>query len=147
VINSFTKHYAFLSNFYPSPIELDGLVYPTVEHAYAAAKTLNPRQREMIRLVLKPGVAKQFGKHVDLRPNWDASRLSIMYSLLQKKFSIPELRSQLLATEDEELIEGNFWGDDFWGVPYGPLYSGIGQNHLGKLLMKIRSEIRQSLVA
>jgi predicted NAD-dependent protein-ADP-ribosyltransferase YbiA (DUF1768 family) len=62
-----------------------------------------------------------------------------MRSLLRQKFAHPSMRERLLATGDEELIEGNWWGDTFWGV-----CNGEGQNQLGKLLMRVRHESRLS---
>lgn len=50
--------------------------------------------------------------------------------------SAGECRDQLLATGGVELIEGNDWGDAFWGV-----CGGYGQNWLGVLLMLVRSEL------
>ena len=71
----------------------------------------------------------------------DAKALErIQEDLLWIKFSIPELRTKLLETDDAELIEGNTWGDTYWGT-----CSGIGQNHLGKLLMKTRFKIRAQI--
>lgn len=141
MIDKFTKEFAFLSNFHPCNIELDGSIYPSVEHAFQASKTLNPRERLWIRLASKPSSAKRQGHYVNLRPNWDNLRVSVMLDLLRKKFAIPELQEQLLRTGNEILIEGNWWGDDFWGVPQGPLYHGEGKNMLGQLLMQVRREI------
>ena len=56
-----------------------------------------------------------------------------MLELLHLKFRHPVLKDQLLATGDVELIEGNDWGDEFWGV-----CCGKGSNNLGKLLMLVR---------
>src|SRR6185369_8674281 len=35
----------FLSNFFPAEVIYEGITYPTAEHAYQAAKTLDPEQR------------------------------------------------------------------------------------------------------
>lgn len=137
MIASFTGHHRFLSNFYPSPIEVDGLVYPTVEHAFQAAKTDSVIEKEKIRRAQKPGTAKAWGKKVTLRGDWEQVKVGIMLSLLRKKFHDKVLRSMLLATGDEKLVEGNFWGDTFWGV-----YKGKGQNMLGMLLMEVRREVQ-----
>jgi len=94
MIDDFRGPYRWLSNFEPSPVEFDGVIYPTVEHAYQAAKNESPLYR----------------KHI---------------------------LERLLATGDQELIEGNTWGDRFWGV-----CDGEGQNQLGRLLMELRNELR-----
>ena len=65
-----------------------------------------------------------------------------MEDCLRAKFAIPELKEMLLATGDEELIEGTWWHDQFWVVCYFDQHKGEGQNHLGKLLMKIREELK-----
>jgi ribA/ribD-fused uncharacterized protein len=132
-ITSFKNGYAFLSNFYPVRIEMDGEEYPSVEHAYVAAKTLDLNIRTTIRGFEKPGQAKLFGKKIELRADWEDVKLSIMHNLLVQKFFHQHLRTWLIATGDAELIEGNWWGDTFWGV-----CNGVGQNHLGKMLMRIR---------
>lgn len=137
VIDSFTGEHSFLSNFYPVEIELDGQIYPTLEHAFQAAKTSNKYERERIRLMTTPGQAKRAGRHVMMDKGWDKSKKWVMRTLLIKKFEHPDLRQQLLATGEKELIEGNNWGDTYWGI-----CDGVGQNILGKLLMDIRSFIK-----
>lgn len=137
VINAFSDNYYFLSNFDASDVEMDGKIYSTVEHAYQAAKSLDEDERERIRTAPTPGVAKKLGRKVALRADWEEVKLTIMEDLLRKKFSNDNLKEKLLATKGMLLIEGNYWGDSFWGVDH----KKGGQNHLGKLLMKIRDEM------
>lgn len=142
-IDRFREKYAFLSNFHPSEVGMDGILYPTVEHAYQAAKTLNPGLRAAIRNAGTPGYAKQMGRAVKLRDDWESVKLDVMLDLLRKKFSHEDFKRQLLATGDSTLIEGNDWGDHFWGMSgYHP--KRVGLNHLGRLLMQVRSEIRKA---
>ena len=136
-ITSFSEENRFLSNFYPCKIEMDGIEYPSVENAYQAAKTLNVAEREEISQ-LTAGQAKRRGCKVSLRANWETIKIWIMVDLIRQKFNIPGLKEKLLATGDAELIEGNDWGDRYWGQ-----CDGEGENMLGKMLMKIRSEIIQ----
>jgi ribA/ribD-fused uncharacterized protein len=137
MIDSFTGANSFLSNFHRSEIVWEGgLSYPTVEHAFQATKTLNLVEREQIRLAKMPGDAKRMGRTVVLREGWSELRLVVMEELLRLKFSDPALGHRLLATGKHKLVEGNSWGDQFWGV-----CRGKGQNHLGLLLMKIRAEL------
>lgn len=138
MIDSFIDQYSFLSNFYPSMVKLDGIYYNTVEHAYQAAKTLDIGQRELIRIQPKPGIAKRLGKLVTQRPDWEEVKLSTMRDLLEQKFQDAILKKSLENTKPHELVEGNTWGDVFWGV-----YNGEGQNHLGKLLEEIRGKINK----
>lgn len=144
MINCFDKEYAFLSNFYPSPITDGNLLFPTVEHMFQAAKTLNIKEYEEIAAADTPGRAKQLGKKVSLREDWEKVKDDIMYQALWLKFSIPELREKLLATGDEELVEGTTWHDNEWGnCSCEKCANIVGKNKLGKMLMKIREEIKE----
>lgn len=137
-ILAFNKEYRFLSNFYPALVTLDGLEYPSTEHAYQAAKTLNPAEREAIRLSAKPGDAKRLGKKVTMREDWDIIKINVMKDLVRQKFTNhQDLKENLLATGDSYLEEGNSWHDVFWGV-----CNGKGENWLGKILMEVREELR-----
>lgn len=137
VIDSFSNEYHFLSNFSESPVLYEGVLYPTVEHAYQAAKSLDSDFRFRVSINKSPATAKKMGRGVRLRPDWEDIKVDVMRYLLQRKFNHDDLREQLLETEDAELIEGNWWGDKFWGV-----CNGEGQNMLGKLLMEIREDIQ-----
>lgn len=130
----FQGEFRFLSNFWPAMVELDGMIFPSVEHAYVAAKSLDRDFRNEIILV-SPGEAKKLGRKIKVRNDWENVKLSIMENLLRQKFQHHELRQLLLNTGSLELVEGNNWGDRFWGV-----CDGVGENNLGKLLMKIRQE-------
>ena len=136
-IKSFRGSNEFLSNMYPCWAWLDGVSYPSVEHAFQAAKTLDLEKRRLFQ-VCPVKAAKKEGRLVDLRPDWEKVKLDIMYSLLKSKFSDAELKQKLLETGDKQLIEGNTWNDTYWGV-----CKGVGENHLGKLLMQVRSELRE----
>ena len=137
IIDSFHGEYAFLSNYYYSPIFYDGILYPTVEHAFQAAKTTVFIQRIIIANKKTPGQAKCAGRKVTLRDNWDDIKLYIMKELIILKFTNPKLKSALLNTKDAELIERNTWNDTYWGI-----CNGIGKNHLGKILMEVREMLR-----
>lgn len=133
-ITAFSGPYRFLSNFYPSPVTVNGNVYPTVEHAFQASKTTNAIERRRIWNAPTPGVAKRLGRQATLRPDWEAVKIEVMRGLLIEKFEDPVLYDQLRSTDGRQLIEGNTWGDRFWGeCPVGH-----GENWLGRLLMEIR---------
>lgn len=140
-ISRFDKEFAFLSNFWR--IDIQGpsfLVYPTVEHAYQAAKSDNPLVHKAIQLLPTPGNAKRAGREVIIRPDWNTIKVEIMRQLIVKKFdqkNAPILCELLLATQDRYLEEGNYWGDTFWGV-----FQGRGRNTLGSLLMSRRVELK-----
>ena len=130
--------WAALSNFAPSPFEVDGLRWATVEHYFQAAKFLAPEWREHIRLSPSPQAAKTRGRsraHA-IHADWDIRRVDVMREALRHKFSLPEMRALLLSTGKRTLIEDSPY-DNFWGS--GRL--GKGQNMLGCLLMALRSEL------
>lgn len=130
----------FLSNFYPSEVVFEDASYPTVEHAYQAAKTLDPFARIGIQTLATPGRAKRAGRQLELRPGWDHLRLEVMFTLLSDKFTRHgDLAEMLCATGQRPIFEANHWGDTFWGVDAA---TGEGDNHLGRLLMLVRDQLR-----
>lgn len=137
-IREFQGQYRFLSNFWPARITVDDVDYPSVEHAFQAMKYYDHNRRFIISRLSTPGEAKRYGRSGPLRAGWDAMKVNAMLGLLYQKFSVPVLRAKLLDTGEAELIEGNTWGDTFWGV-----CKGVGENTLGKLLMEVREEIRK----
>ncbi|MGH7133744.1 MAG: NADAR family protein, partial [Phycisphaerales bacterium] len=111
---------------------------PTVEHAYQAAKTLDPAERRRIAALPTPAEAKAAGRKLQMRADWEAVKFTVMETCVREKFTRhTDLREKLLATGDAELQEGNTWGDRVWGV-----YQGKGDNRLGKILMLVRWELR-----
>lgn len=134
MIDKFRGKYGFLSNMYACNIE----GYPSSEHAFVAAKTLDPEIKEYIKTITTPVEAKKFGRTLSLRPDWSEKRIELMYEILKVKFNQEPFRTKLIETGDEELIEGNWWNDTYWGV-----CNGVGENNLGKLLMKIRDELNE----
>lgn len=138
-ITSFRGEYRFLSNFWPVDVPVvwwptgKMFVTTTVEHAYQACKARDFEDFKRVLEAPSPQRAKSLGRHVRMRPEWDYLKLGIMTKFLHWKFSRPDLAAKLQATYPAQLIEGNWWGDRFWGV-----YKGVGENHLGKLLMSIR---------
>lgn len=138
VIDSFRGDFGFLSNFFESSIWINGERYPSVEHAYQAAKAGDEVTKKMIREAKTPGIAKKLGQSCQLPYDWDNKKVAVMRELVREKFKNPLLRSLLLATGDAELIEGNTRNDCFWGV-----CRGSGQNWLGKILMEVREECKR----
>jgi ribA/ribD-fused uncharacterized protein len=140
IIDRFTKEtgYDFLSNFYKSTVRFEGALYPTVEHAYQAAKSLDSSVRELIRKSPDPMWAKKLGQGVQKRADWDDVKIDIMRTLVREKFENPFLRPLLLSTGEKSLVLGNKWNDTFWGI-----CRGVGENWLGKILMDERRRIRE----
>jgi ribA/ribD-fused uncharacterized protein len=142
MISSFTGNFEFLSNFWPSTVEFEGMSFPTVENAYQAAKSENPLER-ILFMNMQPGQAKRFGRKLPvLRPNWEEVKEAVMFDLLRQKFEQPHLRLKLKATGAQSLIEGNWWHDNYWGSCRCIEHKGrVGQNRLGFLLMKLRDAL------
>lgn len=137
VIDSFRGEYGFLSNFWYCKVSLDGLEYSSSEHCYQASKSLYDDDRIRIKKLKTPSEAKTEGSKLELRKDWNDVRLKIMYDVLKSKFTLnADLKKRLLETGDKVLIEGNHWGDKFFGQ-----VNGKGENHLGKLLMRVRAEL------
>lgn len=135
-INEFQGEYRWLSNFWPANVVLDGVTYPSVEYAYVAAKTTDDSLRREVLACKTSGEAKRLGRKIKLRSDWDDVRLPIMRDLIRQKFAHPELSSRLISTGDAHIIEGNTWGDTFWGV-----CNGVGENNLGKIIMQVRGDL------
>lgn len=159
VVNRFRGEYDFLSNFYEipdwqrgqlwayAPIVGGGIRVPTVEHAFQAAKASSVEVFMEIAGAETPRLAKRLGRKVKMSEAalavWKRTKDAVMTRLVTMKFnprSHPIMARLLDSTGDDELVEGNDWGDDYWGVI---LATGVGQNRLGKILMKVRKENRQ----
>ena len=150
-VHEFAGEHKFLSNFYPSSIvvilETDGgsacrVIAPTVEHAYQAMKATNEADFHKIAAAPTPGKAKQLGRKIFIRPDWDSIKDDTMLNLLRQKFQYWELRKKLMDTGNVMLVEGNHWGDTYWGMCKR---TGKGENRLGLLLMHIRQEYLDAL--
>lgn len=144
MINGFDAEYAFLSNFYDCPVMYNGLKFLNTEAAFQAAKCLNEAEaREFC--FLPPNQAKRRGRRITLRPDWEAVKYDIMLEIVRCKFTQNvELQAKLLATGDEELVEGNWWHDNIWGnCSCDHCINKEGKNWLGNILMQVRDELRK----
>jgi ribA/ribD-fused uncharacterized protein len=153
-IDSFKGRFYFLSNFYPCRIEHQGIIYPSVEHYYVALKvnTLQfldgkyytaPDFRELIAKVPLPQDVKKIGQRVKLRVDWNEKKYNFMLQGIRQKFSDEKLSELLLDTGDSEIIESNWWHDNYWGRCSCPKCKDTGQNNLGKIIMQVRLELKQ----
>lgn len=141
-IVEFSGEYRFLSNFYMRGFFSTHPVYGTTfarsaEHHFQAAKTTNLSAFMRVIRCATPAEAKRLARSLYYISSWEDVKIDVMRRVLQDKFQDPVLRKQLLATDNALLVEGNSWGDIFWGQC--PL--GNGQNWLGKLLMEARDGI------
>lgn len=136
--NGFFNERRWLSNFHLCQVEYDGLKYPSSENAYQAAKCLVEKDRLQF-VQITPEQARILGKHVQVRPDWEYVKEGVMHNILYAKFDQNrDLYKKLQDTGTEDLVEYNWWGDRYWGV-----YKGKGENHLGKILMKLRQELKE----
>ena len=143
-ITEFRGAYRFLSNFWPVGWA-DGRL--TVEHYYQAAKAVSADDQRWVYDAPTPGEAKRRGRRVAVRSDWDDVKLEVMRTLVRAKFlTSVQLYGWLLATGDAELVEGNTWHDNYWGrcsCDRCVRAEIVGQNHLGKILMQVRDELRE----
>lgn len=130
-IREFQGEYRWLSNFWPAEVHLEGVAYPSVENAYQAAK-FPAAERSPFR-TCRAAIAKGRGRYGQNLEN----KVDLMYRLVKEKFQNPALRAKLLATGTRLIEEGNLWHDSFWGVD---LHTRLGENNLGKIIMRIREE-------
>lgn len=137
-ITSFTGAYRWLSNFAECSVKFQGEVYRTVEHAYQAAKSEDPLYREIVRNCKTPGEAKRFGRVAPISEGWAERKENVMLELTRKKYQHEYYRQLLIATGSLNIVEGNNWGDNFWGV-----CNGEGLNKLGLIIMTVRDEINK----
>lgn len=142
MINHFRGEHGWLSNFYEVPIYYRGMTYRSVEAAYQACRSDREDWKEFCANPLtSQSEMKRRGKTIQLRENWNLEKVDVMKDLLDIKFTNPAFRDKLLATKDQNIVEGNEWKDDFWGVRTD-VQPNYGENHLGRLIMKVREEIR-----
>lgn len=134
------SRYRFLSNFYRCRVKFEGDAYRSVEHAYQAAKTQDRILRRQIAALDSPAAAKRRGNRLALRANWEKIKVGVMLRCLESKFSDPYLARLLIGTHPKVLVEGNDWGDTYWGVD---IRTGEGRNLLGILLMIVRESLIQ----
>lgn len=159
MITSFRDDNRFLSNFWDSgtPIMLkpeddeerflpDYVTAPTTGHLYQAAKCMSRHDAEEILNADSPGTAKKMGRRVAARDDWDDVKLTVMEQCIRGKFdptTQPDNVRRLLATDTEILVEGNTWGDVYWGVDAATME---GDNNLGKMLMEHRKLLREGSI-
>ena len=141
MVNGFRGEYFFLSSKYYAPVMYKNLMFENNEAAFQSGKCIYDSYRVNF-CHLTPFEAKTLGGIISLRRDWKQIKNQVMEDCVRDKFTRNlDLKILLLETRDEELIEGNDWGDTYWGV-----CNGIGKNMLGVILMKVREELRNSLI-
>lgn len=139
-VSQFQGDHRFLSNFWPSPVQgPGGWIYPTVEHSYQAYKSNFASDWDhLANSIARPGDAKKYGRKIKVRADWEEVKVQVMTALLRQKFMSGGDLAKKLAAIEGDIVEGNRWGDTFWGVD---LRTGQGENHLGKILMQLRDQL------
>jgi ribA/ribD-fused uncharacterized protein len=87
-----------------------------------------------------PTIAAKMGRDrtKPLRPDWEIVKDEVMHEAVMAKFrQYSELRENLLSTEHRLLIEHTS-NDSYWGDGG----DGRGKNMLGRILMKVREQLR-----
>lgn len=135
------NNYIVFNNSYKSEIQIDGVMYPTVEHYYQCAKFIEtaPEYAEKMRNTANPALVKNMGrtKKVEARADWDEVHLEIMRIALVAKMDQHENIRNLLAETGDATLELESPSDPFWGIGA----DGNGENYLGKLLADIRTSL------
>lgn len=140
MIKEFQGEYRWLSNFAPVKITIEGITYPSVEHAYMSAKSDSKEWKIFCSDELnKPGFIKKESRKIKLKDNWNNIKYNVMKECLEQKFNTNPYKRLLIETGDEWLQEGNMWNDIYWGVC---LKTFKGENNLGKLIMEIRETLK-----
>lgn len=152
VISDFSGPYSFLSNFEPPGLRWQSARFGEidvwcVEIAYQAEKARNIEDFYEIAILGSPREAKRLGRLVSLRPDWENVKVDIMRRAVRQKFSSTHMMMKLMSTGDSTLVEGNYWHDNVWGDCRCDLQEcrGQGQNLLGKMLMRMRQNIRDTI--
>lgn len=136
-IKGFFGEYRWLSNYEPCLVEYEGITYQSSEAAFQAAKCANKEDRKQF-IGISAAASKVLGRQISLRNDWEKVKLQVMEDVLTSKFNKNAyLRRLLIETGTKFLEETNWWNDTFWGV-----CKGVGTNHLGIILMKIRSKLK-----
>ncbi|MES0090694.1 NADAR family protein [Mesorhizobium sp. M0030] len=137
------KPYGALSNLFRRPVEFEGIVFPTAEHAYQAGKAAKPAVRDWIQSAPTPALAAMAAHGLytwEVVPNWASIKFERMRRVLRAKFTQhPDLAELLLSTGSARLVEAgrvNSAVNRLWGE-----VNGNGQNMLGLLLMEVRVEL------
>ena len=141
------RPYGAFSNLYRRPIEFEGVVYPTAEHAYQAGKARKPEVAEWLLNAPSPSLVAMAAHGLyywDVTPGWSKTKFDRMRRVLRAKFDQhPDLRTLLLETGEARLVESatvdnainRLWGE----------VNGVGQNMLGQMLMERRAELTAAI--
>eukprot|EP00792_Barthelona_sp_PAP020_P003840 TRINITY_DN1696_c0_g1_i1.p1 TRINITY_DN1696_c0_g1~~TRINITY_DN1696_c0_g1_i1.p1 ORF type:complete len:174 (+),score=33.58 TRINITY_DN1696_c0_g1_i1:68-523(+) len=129
------------SNFYPSPVIIDDLLWPTTEHYFQAQKFVGTEHVELVRNAKTASIAAKMGRSRQrpLRHDWEEVKDDIMRKALLAKFTQYEsLKNLLLSTGSRFLVE-HTKNDRYWADGG----DGSGRNMLGKLLVELREKLRE----
>jgi predicted NAD-dependent protein-ADP-ribosyltransferase YbiA (DUF1768 family) len=143
IIDNFNEEFSFLNNSYPSEVFFEGKIYPSIFNAYQASRTVNDFFRKLLQKTQTPEKIYEIAVQITDPIDWNTKRLLIMEKLIRDKFIRNSyLKQELLNTLNRDLLntfsiktESNV----FWGV-----FKNEGENHLGKILMRVREDIRKN---
>jgi ribA/ribD-fused uncharacterized protein len=141
------RPYGAFSNLYRRPIQFEGDIFPTAEHAYQAGKARKRAVREWLMAAPSPALLAMAAHGLyywDITPDWATIKFDRMRAVLRAKFTQHEdLRRLLVSTRNARLVESattdnavnRLWGE----------VNGRGENMLGKLLIEIRTELASTI--
>ena len=137
--------YIYFSPYTAHAIKIDNVVFPTVEHAYQCARYTDKEIIEEIRQATSPIKAWEISsryKHLQI-PEFkkEEYKLEIMEKIMRLKLEQhEEVQKALIGSKDLEIVKHIVTyppGDGFWDDGE----DGKGLNHIGKIWMKLRSEL------
>ena len=142
-ITTFRDEHGWLSNMADCEIKYGDLVFKSTEAFYQAMKT---KDKDIRALFTKYDgqTSKREGRKLSLRSDWEIVKDDVMKFALSKKFSKEPFKSLLLSTGDVDIIEGNYWHDNYFGICSCAKCGNKGLNKLGKMIMEIRNNLKSS---
>lgn len=147
---AFRNKLSFLSNMDETEFYLPSLalVVKSGEHGFQALKTLDREEQARVLAAATPQEAKREGRAVTMREDWLTYRNVAMWEVIDAKFDRGYLAWALVATEQELLVETNYWHDQYWGSCYCAKHEAVdGENVLGSLLVEKRIKLKRNFAA
>lgn len=139
-INFLEHRFQYLSPFSAHRIEIWGEVFPTVEHAYQAARIGQGPEREAIKHASSPLAAWREGQKHKNNPalcvgSFDKD--AIMEELFRAKMEQHQDIIDILRESGDRELRKVHEQDAYWGTEK----DGLGKNQMGILWMKLRAEL------
>lgn len=151
-----TKDNGYMSNFSEYTFTESGVTYDTVERYMHYKKALLFNDYEIAKKIINsntPQEAKMLGRKVKNFDNlkWDEKKVDIVKTGIRLKFEQNGLISQMLLSTGEKYLVEAASNDRIWGIGFNSndAVASInlwGENLLGKILMEIRTELKNKII-